>query len=353
MRILHLINHCRFGHGNVHACIDLACCQADRGDTVALASAGGTFTPLLKQHGIAHFDLNQESRGLSAIAWGLVKLSRVLRHFGPDIIHVHMMTGAVYATIGGRICRIPTVSTVHNAFDGHAKLMNLTMRVIAVSNGARQTLERRGFDMNKVRVVRNGTVGVARREDRKREPAPLARASVTTICGLHSRKGVQDLIDAFSRVAVAVPHAHLYIVGDGPDKNKLRNHAAALACWNRIEFLGELRDPWPQLLATDVFVLASHADPGPLVVLEAREAGCAIVASDVDGIPEMLDDGRVGILVRPGDVPGLANAIQELLLDDDKRQRLRIAVTENLDRFHIHRVYAETRAVYAELTSAA
>ena len=353
MRILHLINHCRFGHGNVHACIDLACRQADRGDTVALASAGGTFTPLLKQHGVTHFELDQESRGLLSIVSGLVKLNRILRRFKPDIIHVHMMTGAIYGTIGGRIYGIPTVSTVHNAFDRHAKLINLTTRVIAVSKGARETLKRRGFDMRKVRVVRNGTVGVARREDRRREPAALARPSVATLCGLHGRKGVHDLIDAFGRVAVTVPDAHLYIIGDGPDKDKLTNRAAELACRNRIEFLGQLHDPWPQLLATDIFVLASYADPGPLVLPEAREAGCAIVASNVDGIPEMLDHGRAGILVCPGDVSSLANAIQDLLLNDDKRQRLRTAGTENLEPYHIDRVYAETRAVYAELTSAA
>ena len=223
--------------------------------------------------------------------------------------------------------------------------------MIAVSKGARETLKRRGFDMRKVRVVRNGTVGVARREDRRREPAALARPSVATLCGLHGRKGVHDLIDAFGRVAVTVPDAHLYIIGDGPDKDMLTNRAAELACRNCIEFLGQLHDPWPQLLATDIFVLASYADPGPLVLPEAREAGCAIVASNVDGIPEMLDHGRAGILVCR--VMFLANAFQDLLLHDDKRQRLRIAGTENLEPYHIDRVYAETRAVYAELTSAA
>jgi glycosyltransferase involved in cell wall biosynthesis len=308
---------------------------------------------LLKQHGVAHFELDQESRGLLSIAAALVKLNWILRRFKPDIIHVHMMTGAIYGTIVGRIYGIPTVSTVHNAFDGHAKLMNLTTRVIAVSKGARETLERRGFNMRKVRVVRNGTVGVARREDRKREPAALARPSVATICGLHGRKGVHNLIDAFSHVADKVPHAHLYIIGDGPDKQKLKNRAAELACRDRIAFLGELHDPWPHLLATDIFVLASYADPGPLVLPEAREAGCAIVASKVDGIPEMVDDGRAGILVCAGDVVSLASAIQELLLDEDKRQRLRFASSQNLDQFHIGRVYEETRAVYAELTSAA
>ena len=56
-------------------------------------------------------------------------------------------------------------------------------------------------------------------------------------------------------------------------------------------------DPFPFLLGADIFVLPSHADPAPLVLSEAREAGCAIVATDVDGIPELLEHGKAGILV--------------------------------------------------------
>jgi glycosyltransferase involved in cell wall biosynthesis len=103
------------------------------------------------------------------------------------------------------------------------------------------------------------------------------------------------------------------------------------------------------MLAADIFVLASHYESFGLVLTEAREAGCAIIASDVDGIPETLDNRRAGILVPPKDSHALAAAFVELLSNPDNLQKWKSQGKQNLERFSVKRLNGETLAVYGEL----
>jgi glycosyltransferase involved in cell wall biosynthesis len=103
------------------------------------------------------------------------------------------------------------------------------------------------------------------------------------------------------------------------------------------------------MLSTDIFVLASHREPFGLVLTEARETGCAIVATDVDGIPETLDYGEAGILVPPQDSQSLAYALIQLLSDRQKLQDWKLRGQKNLQRFSTTRMTEETLNIYSEL----
>jgi glycosyltransferase involved in cell wall biosynthesis len=116
-----------------------------------------------------------------------------------------------------------------------------------------------------------------------------------------------------------------------------------------IIFYGHLDDPRPVLLAADVFVLASHSEPAALVLSEAREAGCAIVATNVGGNPEMLSHGEAGVLVPPKNPEALANAILGLLRDPSQMARLRANSSRDLYRFTMERVANDIEQVYREL----
>ncbi|MFM8006977.1 MAG: glycosyltransferase, partial [Dolichospermum sp.] len=82
---------------------------------------------------------------------------------------------------------------------------------------------------------------------------------------------------------------------------------------------------------------------------EAREAGCAIIASNVDGIPETLDHGQAGILIPPKDIDTLTNTLTQLLSDRQLLNNWKFRAQQNLERFHAARVNEETLAVYREL----
>jgi glycosyltransferase involved in cell wall biosynthesis len=349
MRIIHLINHCRFGHGNVHAAVDLACAQSARGDEVWVASGDGELVPLLAKCGVRHILIDQEKRNIFSVFHMIRKLMRLTRDLKPQIFHAHMMTGAIIGYVASRFTRVKLVTTVHNAFDKHSIIMALGDRVIAVSTAVSAILQSRGVPLSKIRIVLNGTVGAPRRDFFSAQPMRLEHPAITTLCGLHDRKGVRDLISAFTILCEKNTTANLYIAGDGPSRKDYELIAADSGQGAHIHFLGEVRDTKSLLKQSDIFVLASHAEPFGLVITEAREAGCAIVASDVDGIPEALDGGRAGILVAPQNPAKLAEALLCLLSDDDKLDNYKLAAKSCIDRWSIDRVAADLNNVYKNL----
>ncbi len=347
MRIFHLVNHCRFGNGNVHAAVDLACAQAAAGHKPFLLSEGGDFVDLLERNGVGHILLPQNHRRLPALVGSMRKLLGHIKAQRPDILHAHMMTGAILGRLAGTWSGVPLVTTVHNAFDSHSILMGLGDQVIGVSQAVSDQMGTRGVKANKLNTVMNGTRGVARRQGASRAPVGLQRPSITTLCGLHDRKGVRHLIEAFDLVSERHPDAHLYIIGEGPSEKLYQAQAAALTHGDRVHFLGQLRDPEAYLRESDIFALASLQDPCPLVIPEAREAGCAIVATHVDGIPEMLSIGGAGLTVPPGDGRAMAEAMNRLLDDPALLAASKAASLDGVAHFDITRVERETRDVYA------
>lgn len=352
MPILHILNDVRkVGNGIINVAVDLACLQAKAGLMVGVASAGGEYEALLADYGVRHFHLDQARKPIN-----LVKAARryraIVQEFQPDIVHAHMMTGVVLARILRTQAGYALVSTVHNEFQRSAVLMGLADRVIAVSQAVAHSMAQRGIPENKLRVVRNGTIDSPRtRQLAEYLPLPLQRPAITTVAGMYQRKGIAELIDAFLEIAWDFPEAHLYLVGHGPDRLMFEAKAQSTPVANRIHFEGFQPEPQRYMLATDIFVLASHRDPSPLVLPEARQAGCAIVASNVDGIPEALDGGQAGLLIPPTDNHALAAVLAQLLSNPNMLHSWKDRAQNNLERLSVARVNKETLAVYRELTT--
>jgi glycosyltransferase involved in cell wall biosynthesis len=351
LRIAHFLNHTRRSNGHVHVAVDLACMQAKMGHEVSIISAGGDFDELLARYGVRHVILDQRRTPWN-IARALIGLNGVLRKMRPDIIHAHMMTSTVLAAALRPFHRFKLVTTVHNEFDRGAILMALGDRVIAVSGAVRDSMARRGAPRARLRVVLNGTIGSPRLDEAKPAPEALPRPAVTFVGGLHPRKGIDDLINAFKLVAAQEPTSRLNIVGAGPHDEIYRGLAAESGFGDRIAFFGYSADPRKYLLGSDIFVLASHADPAPLVVAEARDCGCAIIATDVDGIPEMLEGGRAGLLVPSKNPEALSAALLKVLRDPALLRDLRERAGQNLAYFTVQRACDDCLAIYREALAA-
>jgi glycosyltransferase involved in cell wall biosynthesis len=166
---------------------------------------------------------------------------------------------------------------------------------------------------------------------------------------LSRRKGIGELIAAFGRIAVLVPDAHLFIVGEGAEGDRFRAMASRMRCRDRIHFEGFRPFPEDYMRAADIFVLASRREAFGLVIPEARSAGAAILATAVDGVPEALDGGAAGILVPPRDSDALSNRMYRLLTNADELRLWRKRASQNLDQYHVNRMCRETIAVYEEL----
>jgi Glycosyltransferase Family 4 len=157
VRIIHLVNHCNHGHGNAHVAIDLACRQAELGHEVLYASEGGDYLELLTRYGVRHVRIVQFSRNPFRIATSILQLFKLHFTFRPQLIHAHMMAGAVFGYLLSVFARVPLITTVHNSFDKHSLLMRLGHRVVAVSEAEKSSLLRSGYGPAYLRVVINGS----------------------------------------------------------------------------------------------------------------------------------------------------------------------------------------------------
>jgi glycosyltransferase involved in cell wall biosynthesis len=266
---------------------------------------------------------------------GFKRLKQHLRARQPAIVHTHLDFSTI---LGGTACRrlgIPHVATLHTMEQPprHSRAMwrqrffyrslnRSCDQVISVSQSVREHhLTRSGLDPGKVVTIHNGidTQPFTCRNQAEREAVrrslniPSDAPVITAVAVLRPAKGVQHLIDALPTMMQAVPEIRLLVVGSGPNEPALRTQAGALGVAERITFTGH-RDDVPRLLtASDLFVLPTLRDSLPTVIIEAMAAGTPVVASDVGGVSEMIEDGVTGLLVPPSDPSKLADACLRLL----------------------------------------
>jgi glycosyltransferase involved in cell wall biosynthesis len=348
VRILHLLNHVdRIGNGIVNVAVDLACLQARAGHDVWVASKGGAYEALLARHGVHHVHLDQGRRPLTL--WRALRTLRALiRREQIEVVHAHMVTGYVLARTLRPFASWRLVASVHNEWQRSSSLMRGADRIIVLSAEAVGRLAARGMPRHRLRVVRNSTIGSPRYAESPEAELSLQQPAVVTVAGMYERKGIADLITAFDALGARHAHAHLYIVGEGPDRPRFEALARAVAARDRIHFEGFQPAPRAYLRAATLFVLASHAEPFGLVLAEARDCGCAIIATAVDGAPEAVDHGRAGLLVPAKDPTALCAAMVRLLDDPAERARWQTAARQNLDWLRVERQHEETLAVYRD-----
>ncbi|MFC6788910.1 glycosyltransferase family 4 protein [Methylobacterium komagatae] len=348
MRILHILNHGEDGNGHVNVAVDLASFQRQAGHAVAFAGSGGPYKPLLKQNGVDCYEFDLRRKSFKTALKALRDYVSLIRASKPDIVHAHMVGAALIAKLFQPVFGYKIVCTIHNSFDKQARLMSVGNRVVAVSEAVRKQMVARGIKPEKMLVIKNGVIGTHRLSPTF-ELKTLQKPAIGTVCGLHPRKGVQDLIKAFSLVAAKHPTSHLYVVGGGPMQSEYEELARETGFGDRIHFAGFQSDPRPYLYALDIFVLASHADPFPLAVLEARAAGCVMIGTNVDGIPEALDFGEAGLIAEPKDPENLAAQLDAVLSSADTREKLKEGSARTIDEFKLEKVSDRHLRLYSSL----
>jgi glycosyltransferase involved in cell wall biosynthesis len=347
MRIIHLLKHGLRDNGHVHVAVDLACAQADAGHDVVFATGGTSFGDVLRRHGVQVVDLPLAS-SLGDVLPTVRALWALCRRFRPDLIHAHMMSSALLAYPICKVRRIPLVTTMHNSFDKHSFLMRLGTVVVAVSEAERKLLLSRGYPARKVVTIVNGPVDSPREEPIDNPPV-LRTPSVMTLSGLHPRKAVDDVVTAFADIAANHPAWHLNVVGSGPQREELEAQAHRLSLDDRIHFLGPSTNPRQLLEQTEIFATATLADPCPLTIMEARAAGCAIVGTEVGGIPETLDNGAAGLLVPTRNPSAMAEALVRLMDSPELRSTLKQRALAGAPYYRVERMAEDHLRLYRSL----
>lgn len=345
--MMHVLNELRdIGNGIVNMTVDLACAQAMAGHSVQIVSGGGGYVELVESRGVRHIQVYPRRR-LRPLVKAISDLGRAVDEFRPDIVHVHMVTGLVLARALQLKSKFILVSTVHNEYNRSSSLMLLADACVAVSGAVATSLQTRGLRRSRIRTIPNGTVGGFRSE-LPVAAATLNRPAVVSIGAVSQRKGTDLLVRAFSAIAGNHPRANLYVVGN-VDWSHPRALAEESAAHDRIHFVGFRSNPKSYLQQADLFVLCSRRDPYPLAVLEAREAGVPILASNVDGIPEALEWGARGVLFETESLAQLSSQMDTLLSDTQLRTKWARAASQNLEGLGVRRMADDYAALYREL----
>lgn len=344
MKILHLTNHVlEIGNGIVNVAVDLAYGQARGGHEVHFGSEGGEYEKLLESGGVKHHRLAIPGPTPAGIG-GIRSFIRVVRRNRPQIVHSHMIKWAATARLLAPIFGYRTVSTVHNVYQRSSRVMGYSNAVVALGEASRQQILGWGVPPDRIHVVKNAPLGSPRTPDNSTSSTRLEGSpSIVSIGGLFQRKGFGPLIDAMGIILQNKPQAVLHLVGEGPDR-ALFEEIAARHPKGSIHFHGFQANPRRFLAVADIVVLASFRESFPLVLLEAREFGSRIVATDVDGNREALDGGQAGFLVPVGDPKALATSILHAL-----ESPVPPGVLQGLDRFHMDALVKSTDEIYSQV----
>jgi len=179
---------------------------------------------------------------------------------------------------------------------------------------------------------------------------PENRSLCVFVGRLVPQKDPSSLLEAWS--LAAKPNAHLVLVGDGPLRPQLEAFAQTEPLRGHVSLVGSRAEVAAYLRAADLLVLPSRAEGMPNVILEAMACALPVLATEVGGAAELLGHGQAGLLVPPGDVPQLANALTRLLQDAGLRWRLGSRARELVRLYSVGRVVDEYLALYEHLVTA-
>jgi len=328
MRILHSESSTGWG-GQENRTLNEMIAMRRRGHEVAVVSQpGARILDRAREAGFTTYEAGM--RGALDLP-AIVKLRRLMREFRADVVNTHsgrdtQLAGIAARSLGNNRPRI--VRTRHLALPITSKFTYSTLpdKVVAVSRFVRDYLVSAGIPGEQVVAVPTG-IDLNRYAPadgggtlRSELGLPLESVLVGTVAILRVKKGHADLLRAAATVLQAFPDTHFVIAGDGPQTDNLKRLVVELGLEARVHMLGLRRDVMNVLQSLDLFVLPTHQEALGTAFIEAGAMGLPVVATNVDGVPEVVIDGVTGVLVPPKDPGALAVAISGFLENPGRRR---------------------------------
>ena len=372
---------------------------SDAGYEVIGASAPGPFTEELESWGIEHRPLKHATRSMAPHkdAGAMGELYRLFRELRPEIVHTHNPKPGLYGRIAARAARVPVVvNTVHGLYalpeDRFAKrsVVYSLERLASMCSDAEliqnpediATLLKIGVPSKKIRLLGNGvdltrfkplTDGVRESFEGTVDTQPetggqslrdklrgeLGVGASTVLCGVVGRlvweKGYREVFEAAESIKRLGIDAVFVVVGPrDPEKSDgVDERAIAAAEASGVRFLGMRSDVESLYAAMDLYVLASYREGFPRSAMEAAASGLPVIATDIRGCRQVVDQGLTGLLVPARDAQALTSAILEIVKDPIKRSEMGMrAVAKARAEFDHQRVIDITLETYERLLAA-
>jgi len=324
---------------------------ADAGFEVIGASAPGSYVSQIEALGVQHISLRNTTRSMAPhrdVA-AMLELRRLFVELQPDVVHTHNPKPGVYGRIAARAARVPAiVNTVHGLYAlpedplvkrtvvygleaiagrcSHAELVQNPedlARLERLGLGPKLRLLGNGIDLARFQPARISS------RDVERVRAEIGAGADDIVCGLVGRlvweKGYHEVFEAAARLVERMPRLRFVVVGPEDTAKQDSVSRADLRKAERdanITFLGDRLDVDVIYRALDLYVLASYREGFPRSAMEAAAMGLPIVATNIRGCRQVVDHDVTGLLVPPRDAQALAEAIEVLAGDPDRRTRM-------------------------------
>jgi glycosyltransferase involved in cell wall biosynthesis len=281
---------------------------------------------------------------------------RIIRGGEFDILHLNTPRTLISAGLAAAIAKTPVVCSRRVDFPLRSRLSTLKYNglvdlVLTISSSVERTLTAGGVKPTLIRVVYEGVDLNWLADQKVKGPAPDGPETVIgTVAALTREKGHRFLIDAARIVTAGRPGVRFVLVGEGSERPLLEQQANSFGISDNIIFTGFRSDSEALTQRFDIFCLPTLSEGLSSAIMVAMAQSVPVVATAVGGIPELVVDGKTGLLVPPADASALAAALEKLLNDQllcqemgkegNRRIREQFTVTQKLDA---------TEKVYLEL----
>jgi lipopolysaccharide heptosyltransferase II len=356
MNILQILPELNVG-GVETGTLDLAKYLVRLGHKAVVISNGGRLLKELESVGAIHYQLPVHRKSIFMLIRMIPRIAEIIKKEKIDIVHARSRVPAWSAYFASRRTRTTFITTCHGYYKKHpfSQVMGWGKRVIVLSNIiARHMLDDFGVPHERIRLVPR-SVDLEKFKfispDKKRKE----EFNVGIIGRITPLKGHLHFIKAMVRVTRVFARVKIWIIGDAPVcrqayKDQLEFLVKRLGLWHCTEFLGTQRDIPETLSHLDLLVLATttHEAFGR-VIIEAQAAGVPVVATEVGGVVDIIENGKTGLLVPPADPDSMAEAIIRIIKDSE----LAVNLAENAykrvkEKYNVELMVKNTLSVYQD-----
>ncbi|MEA5527912.1 glycosyltransferase family 4 protein [Nodularia spumigena] len=358
MRILYIITRAdTVGGVQVHVRDLSKALQADGHQVLVITGMAGLYTDDLYTNNIDFCACTTFHKQIKPFQdWQTLRFFlQTIKQFRPDIISTHSSKAGILGRLAGKITKTACLITAHGwAFTEGVpqptrKIYQIIERlaeplanqIICVSDHDRHIGLKTGMNPKRLKTIHNGMPDIS--PSLRANPADSEPVKIVMVARFDKQKDHYTLLQAFQRVS----GAQLNLVGDGPGLDNIKNLAVKLGLSQTVNFLG-FRQDIPQVLAqAQIFALISHWEGFPLTIIEAMRAGLPVIASDVGGAAEAIDEGVSGFTIPRGDVHTLEDRLKQLIKNAELRYKMGTAARQRYEQeFTFDHMFTQTYQTY-------